>query len=286
MTVLATAVMEGSGYLSGTLITRFDERRCCFGGGLIAAAGLLFSSFATSIWHLHLSFSLLVGFGHSLSLFSGVVVVNRWFSTKQALVSGIGNTGSGAGTLCFGFFVPPLIDSGNAGDDIVSDAAVSVADEHSNRNEGWRVALRVLAIITAALLCAASLLLHHPASSVSHASVSHDETECDQPSDSGDTGTPRAATNASTAQPTDPDLSGTMSVETQGAVVPLRELLRVRALQPVLAYTFVYAFALWVPPTFVVKVADDSGWTEEDADGLVWMIGVSLIAMSIFCFNF
>ena len=30
----------------------------------------------------------------------------------------------------------------------------------------------------------------------------------------------------------------------------------------------------WVPPTFVVKVADDTGWAEADADGLVTLIGV------------
>ena len=43
---LGTGVMEGSGVISGYLITRFGERRCCIIGGALAAIGLLIGSFA------------------------------------------------------------------------------------------------------------------------------------------------------------------------------------------------------------------------------------------------
>jgi len=106
---LSTAVMEGSGVITGMLIARFGERKCCAVGGLLATCGLLLSSFATQLWHLHFAYSLPVGFGHSLSIFSGVVLMNRWFSSHKALASGIGRTGAGAGTLCFGLFMPGLM---------------------------------------------------------------------------------------------------------------------------------------------------------------------------------
>lgn len=135
---LATSVMEGSGVLSGMLIARFGERPCCLVGGLTAAGGLLLSSFASQLWHLHISFGLVVGLGYSLALFSGVVLMNRWFSTHKALASGIGNVGSGAGTLCFGLLMPGLMAA-----------------------YGWRVGLRFLALGTMTL-CATSWLLRHP----------------------------------------------------------------------------------------------------------------------------
>ena len=135
---LATSVMEGSGVVAGMLIARFGERPCCLLGGLLAASGLLLSSFATQLWHLHLSYGLLVGFGHSLSLFSGVVLMNRWFSTHKALASGIGNVGSGAGTLCFGLFMPGLLEAA-----------------------GWRAATRFLALGTLTL-CAVAGVLRSP----------------------------------------------------------------------------------------------------------------------------
>ena len=136
---VATAVMEGGGVVSGMLITKFGEQRCCFVGGLLASGGLLLSSFASQLWHLHLSYGLCVGFGHSLSLFSGVVLMNRWFDKHKALASGVGNTGSGTGTLCFGLFVPSMIDG----------------------EMGWRGAMRVLALLTLGL-CAVAVLLRHP----------------------------------------------------------------------------------------------------------------------------
>ena len=36
VTVLATATMEGSGFITGMLIARFGERSCCLVGGMLA----------------------------------------------------------------------------------------------------------------------------------------------------------------------------------------------------------------------------------------------------------
>ena len=235
VSTLGTATMEGSGVITGLLIARFGEQRCCVAGGLVAGLGLLLSSFATQIWHLHLSFSLLLGFGHSLSLFSGAVLVNRWFSpgSKQALVSGLGNTGSGTGTLCFGVFVPLLIRSRDGSD-------------------GWRLALRVLALVTTVLLCGAGLLLRQPTTADLPApapALVAAAVVVRKVAAAGDTAAVEKIASA------EGNADSTAAVGGGGSgggeisdVVSFRELLTLPALQPVLAYTFVYAFGLWVPP--------------------------------------
>ena len=80
----------------------------------------------TELWHLHLTYGLLCGVGHSLALFCGVVLMNRWFKKWMSVASGVGNIGAGVGTVICGLFVPQLMES-----------------------SGWRVTMRILALITA-----------------------------------------------------------------------------------------------------------------------------------------
>lgn len=224
---LATAVMEGAGVLTGALIARYGEQRCCFAGGVIAGTGLLLSSFATKIWHLHLTFSLLVGLGHSLSLFSGAVAVNRWFYKRRSLVSGLGNTGSGTGTLLFGLFVPAIIADGGGRADTGGD--------------GWRAGLRALAAITFALLCGVAPLLRHPTEADVEAAAqvaAVAATTYRKPSLTAAALAHTRGTDDTTTVPVtiaaEPVGAKDETGPSPGSVVSIGELLRIRALQPVL----------------------------------------------------
>ena len=238
---LATSVMEGSGVISGVLIARFGERPCCLAGGLAAATGLLLSSFASQLWHLHLSFGLLVGLGYSMSLFSGVVLMNRWFSTHKALASGIGNVGAGAGTLCFGLLMPGLMVS-----------------------HGWRVALRFLALGTLTL-CATAGLLRHP--------TSDDGSAKPHKAESGGTAVQPEPEPEPQPQP-EPGKG-------ESRVVSCGDLCASPRLRQVMAATTCHAFGIWIPLVYLSKVADDSGFSKAESDSIVSCIGVGSISIRI-----
>ena len=270
---VATAVMEGGGVVSGMLITKFGEQRCCFVGGLLASGGLLLSSFASQLWHLHLSYGLCVGFGHSLSLFSGVVLMNRWFDKHKALASGVGNTGSGTGTLCFGLFVPSMIDG----------------------EMGWRGAMRVLALLTLGL-CAVAVLLRHPTdadSSAGRHTATATEPEPEDVQEQGDEdmiGEQDEEDLVGAGQEVDKENKDEKDKkekdkeeeEEEGTLISLSELLANRRLRRVMASVACFGFGVWIPMIFLVKVADDAGvFSEAEADSLVTWIGVGSVIIRI-----
>jgi hypothetical protein len=45
------------------------------------------SSFATELWHLYLTFGLLVGLGHALVFPVGIIMANSWFKQPWAVRS-------------------------------------------------------------------------------------------------------------------------------------------------------------------------------------------------------
>jgi MFS family permease len=102
--------MEASAVVSGTVIGRWSERATCILGGVVAGLGLLIGSFSTKAWHLVVTYGLVMGFGHSLSLFSGVVILNKIFTKRRSLAAGIGCTGGGLGTIIFSALLPHLLE--------------------------------------------------------------------------------------------------------------------------------------------------------------------------------
>ncbi len=92
--------------LAGRLVDKYDPRVVVFSGGVIAAAGLLLSEFATKAWHLYLSFGFLIGLGDGVLYITCVALVSRWFIKKRPLVIGIVTTGIPLS----GFVTPPLTE--------------------------------------------------------------------------------------------------------------------------------------------------------------------------------
>ncbi|MFI5322913.1 MAG: MFS transporter [Thermodesulfobacteriota bacterium] len=79
--------------LAGRLIDKFDPRAVIFGGGAIAAAGMLFAGIAHTTWQLYISYGFFVGLGDAVLYITCVALVSRWFVKRRALAIGIITTG-------------------------------------------------------------------------------------------------------------------------------------------------------------------------------------------------
>ena len=133
----------------GMLADRLGPRIVCSLGMALIAAGLLATSWATSLLAVYLSYGLLVGLGIALVYTPSIASVQPWFTTRRGLAGGIASSGVGAGTL----LVPVLV-------------ALAIGPMP------WREAMRALALGVLVLgLLAAALLRRAPValSSSAHA---------------------------------------------------------------------------------------------------------------------
>eukprot|EP01046_Picozoa_sp_COSAG06_P060485 COSAG06_NODE_12887_length_1316_cov_1.485620_1_plen_223_part_00 len=130
---LSTGMLLLASVLAGVTVSRTSARFCVLLGGLCTFVGMILSSFATSLWHLYLSFGILVGLGHALLFPAGIITLNGWFEKRRGLANGVGTTGVGIGTLIFGSLTKQLVES-----------------------LGWRAAFRVLSL-SAVIATAAGL---------------------------------------------------------------------------------------------------------------------------------
>lgn len=101
-----SVVLAFSLVAAGKLVDLYDPRAVIFGGGMIAALGLLLAGFADSLWQLHITYGVLIGLGDGVLYITCVAVVSRWFTRKRAMVIGIVTTGIPLS----GFIIPPLTE--------------------------------------------------------------------------------------------------------------------------------------------------------------------------------
>lgn len=132
------------GPVSGMLIDRFGVRRLAVGALLLTAAGMGLSALATEIWQLVLLFGIVSGFGSGLVASSlGPIIANRWFVRRRGLVIGLFGAAASAGQL---LFIPLLTGVGT--------------------EQGWRVAVILVAVLAAAIVIPAGLFLRESPSAV------------------------------------------------------------------------------------------------------------------------
>ena len=108
---------------AGLLADRHGPRLVTGAGMVLIAAGLLASSFATSLSVVTLCYGVGVGVGIGLVYAPAIGCVQPWFTRRRGLAAGLASAGIGAGTLLVPLAVAALID-------VLQ----------------WRVALRVLAL--------------------------------------------------------------------------------------------------------------------------------------------
>ena len=113
--------MGPAGFISG----KIGPRLLVLLGGFMATLGLLLSSYATELWHLFLSYSVLCGVGQGFAYLGAASMTQTWFSKANGgMAMAIGSSGSGFGTAVLGPIVQ-LIDDGSS--------------------DGWKWGLRVTA---------------------------------------------------------------------------------------------------------------------------------------------
>ena len=120
----------------GILADRFGPRVVCTAGMLCIAAGLLATSFATSMGTVYLTYGVGIGLGVALVYTPSIACVQPWFTTRRGLAAGIASSGIGAGTV-----VVPLL----------ATSAISALE--------WRGAMRVMALGALVLGVLATLVL-------------------------------------------------------------------------------------------------------------------------------
>nr|XP_029707566.1 uncharacterized protein LOC109623291 [Aedes albopictus] len=95
--------------VSSALCQRFSPRIVVIIGGVFCALGLTMSYFATSLYHLLLTFGILTGIGGGLSTTPGIVIVSQYFEKRRALANGITISGTAAGSFIFPMLIERLI---------------------------------------------------------------------------------------------------------------------------------------------------------------------------------
>ncbi len=132
----------------GILADRFGPRVVCTAGMLCIAAGLLATSFATSMGTVYLTYGVGIGLGVALVYTPSIACVQPWFTTRRGLAAGIASSGIGAGTV-----VVPLL----------ATSAIAALE--------WRGALRVMALGALVLGVLATLVLRRAPLSTPNAST-------------------------------------------------------------------------------------------------------------------
>lgn len=99
------------GPLTSMLVNRLGCRLTAILGGLSGSIGLLLSSFASSIYVIYGTYSVLFGFGGSCIFVSSYVVTSQYFERNRSIATGILASGSGLGILGIAPVLQGLLDS-------------------------------------------------------------------------------------------------------------------------------------------------------------------------------
>src|SRR4029453_10091561 len=99
-TALINWIAMGVGaFCWGAVSDRLGSRLVTIAGGFLLGLGLVLSSQATALWHLHVTFGAMVGFAAAAFLTPLSATATKWFPTNRGLAVGIVSAGGGAGIL-------------------------------------------------------------------------------------------------------------------------------------------------------------------------------------------
>lgn len=99
-----------SGLITGPALKMFSARQVAIVGSLLTGFGLILSSMSTKLWHIIVSYGVLVGLGLGLINPSTFLAVNSYFSTKRSLAVGWALAGTGLGQMIMPYVVRVLLD--------------------------------------------------------------------------------------------------------------------------------------------------------------------------------
>eukprot|EP00127_Corallochytrium_limacisporum_P001598 Clim_evm1s69 gene=Clim_evmTU1s69 len=99
------------GPFSGAWAVRFGSQMVIIFGGILAALGLLTSSFVTEVWQLYITYGVMIGGGLSMCMYPAMGILVMWFKKKKAVMMGLGASGLGFGGLIYSPIASHLIDA-------------------------------------------------------------------------------------------------------------------------------------------------------------------------------
>lgn len=108
---LSTGLMDGLAIFSGMAVERWGYQRTCIVGALLCSGGLAAAAVSSELWQLYLTYGVMLGIGCSLSLFSGIVIMNRWFQRNLAVAHALANMASSLLALGLGPTAKPIFAS-------------------------------------------------------------------------------------------------------------------------------------------------------------------------------
>lgn len=107
----AVSTLFITGAISGVIADRHGPKKVMAGGVVAIAAGLIVAANAQQLWLVSLSFAVGVGTGVGFVYIPAISAVQRWFSRRRGLASGIAVTGIGFGTLVAPIVAGALLES-------------------------------------------------------------------------------------------------------------------------------------------------------------------------------
>jgi MFS family permease len=134
-------VMGAGGVVSGFLSDCVGTRRVVLVGAVLLAAGLLLSSHVQHLWHLYVTFGLLVGAGVSAFYVPLTVLAIKWFEGRRAMAAAVVSAGNGLGILALAPLTRWLINEYD-----------------------WRVAFFALGVLALVVVVPSAVLLKGPSS--------------------------------------------------------------------------------------------------------------------------
>ena len=127
------------GIISGPAADRLGTRPVCLFGIVALGIGLIYASTATALWQVYLGFGLGLAFGMGFIFAPANAGLQRWFTKKRGLASGIASTGIGVSILV----LPP-----------VSAALIEW--------QNWRVAMQIIGVSALIVGSLAALMMVDP----------------------------------------------------------------------------------------------------------------------------
>jgi len=88
-----------SAFLMGWALDRYGPKVAMFVMGLLTGLGLVATGFANSLWHLYLTYGVLVAMGIGAVFVVPMATISRWFDRKRGLAAGIASSGIGLGPI-------------------------------------------------------------------------------------------------------------------------------------------------------------------------------------------
>ncbi|XP_049963721.1 monocarboxylate transporter 12-like [Schistocerca serialis cubense] len=108
---IMSAVTNFSGLFTGPLLKKYTMRQVAIAGGVLVSTGLILTSFANSLWHMIVTYSIIAGLGLGLVTPSNFLAVKTYFRKARGRAVGLSLAGTNAGQMAMPHVVRLLLET-------------------------------------------------------------------------------------------------------------------------------------------------------------------------------